>query len=210
MAGQTLKKIALTALLVLFPAVGWTGALDRGPMQQRYNPAAESMIRVPGVVGLDEQQALSILQQAGLTVRVRYETFEKNGLAGKEFTVIDQEPGTAGVAMLGSTVTITVYTPPGAVQPGHYGQGGYGDNGGYGGYQQQPDGYYDDGSGGYQQQPGGYGDGGNQQQGGYDEYGNPLPAEQAPVPWGGGGQPAGGSRLPAESLPAEAPAQPAA
>ncbi len=191
MVSQALRQIVLTTLLLFCPVWAWSGALDRGPMQQRYNPSAESMIRVPGVIGLDEMQAMSSLQQAGLTVRIEYEAQEKEALAGKEFTVIDQEPGTAGVAMLGSTVTITVYKPPGAAQPDPYGQpGGYYDNG-YGGYPQdgygQPGGYYDDGYG----QPGGsYDDGyGQPAPGGYDAYGNPLPAEQAPVSWGGGGQP---------------------
>jgi len=122
----------VTALLfisaLLLPAPVIAGALDRGPMQQRYNPAAEEMIRIPGVVGMYEQDALATLQQAGVAPDIKYEKKYNADLDGKEGTVIDQEPGAAGIVMLGSVVSITVYWPPAMGQEPSGGQ--YGDGGG--------------------------------------------------------------------------------
>ncbi len=107
------------------------GPLDREPMEQRYNPAAENMLRIPGVVGMFEQDARDMLQQAGLAVDVRY-IKEGNKYAGKEGTVVKQVPSVGGVAMLGSSVTLTVYMPPGFT-PGEGGDGeeNYGEQEGY-------------------------------------------------------------------------------
>ncbi|NOY86753.1 MAG: PASTA domain-containing protein [Deltaproteobacteria bacterium] len=128
-----LRKMFIAALFVsaiLLPMRGFTGALDRGPMQQRYNQAADEMIRVPGVVGMYEQDAMAVLQQAGVAPNVEYAKGYKADLVGMEGTVIDQEPGAAGITMLGSTVTITVYWPPSAgdlpSDSGQYGNTGQG------------------------------------------------------------------------------------
>jgi len=113
------------------PVMALAGALDRGPMQQRYNQAADEMIRVPGVVGMYEADAMAVLQQSGVALNVEYSRKYKEDLTGKEGTVIDQEPGAGGVSMLGSTVTITVYRPPSAEElpGGNESEGQYGNDG---------------------------------------------------------------------------------
>ncbi|MDT8284038.1 MAG: PASTA domain-containing protein, partial [Thermovirgaceae bacterium] len=103
--------VTLSLLGILLPGTGFAGALVRGPMQQRYNQAADEMIRVPGVVGMYESDAMAILQQAGVAPNIEYARKFKEDLTGREGTVIDQEPGAGGITMLGSTVTITVYWP---------------------------------------------------------------------------------------------------
>ncbi|MDT8367467.1 MAG: PASTA domain-containing protein, partial [bacterium] len=106
-----LVYIVLPMFGLLLPAAGLGGALDRGPSQQRYNQAADEMIRVPGVVGMYESDAMAILQQAGVAPNIEYARKFEEDLTGREGTVIDQEPGAGGITMLGSTVTITVYWP---------------------------------------------------------------------------------------------------
>jgi hypothetical protein len=112
---KTCHAIILTTLLcvALKPGLVSAGALDRGPMPERYNPVAQEMLRIPGVVGLYEREALSLLQQAGLSPDIEYIRKEKTDFAGREGTVVAQDPGAGGVAMLGSIVAVTIYLPPG-------------------------------------------------------------------------------------------------
>ena len=180
--------VTLSISALLSPVLALAGALDRGPMQQRYNPAAEEMIRIPGVIGMYEQDALAVLQQAGVAPEIKYDKRYKEDLDGKEGTVIDQEPGAAGVSMLGSIVTITVYWPA------SMGQEPSGGN--YGGQ---------------------YGDGGDGGQWGEPAGGASSPEYQEPAPqWGGDGgqQPAGDAGwTPPPAAPASQPTmapQPAA
>jgi len=104
-----------TIILVLWVAFCITstiaGPLDRDPMRQRYNPSTENMLRIPGVVGMYEQEAVDLLQQIGLSVNVKYIRKKKRKYVGKEGVVVEQIPSVAGVAMLGSSVMITVYLP---------------------------------------------------------------------------------------------------
>ena len=164
MTNQTLKFLVITFLIVGLPLPGWAGALDRGPAQQRYNQAADEMIRVPGVVGMWESDAMAVLQQSGVVPNIEYSRKYREDLAGREGTVINQEPGAAGITMLGSTVTITVYWPhsEGEPPPGN-GSGGQHENDGVG------------------------------QQGG-SVGANPPPVQAAPPQWGGTNQPAGVSQ----------------
>jgi hypothetical protein len=87
------------------------GPLDRTDMGPRVNPATNDMLRVPGVVGMDSQGAMATLQQAGLNPRLHaiHKTLKK--YAGQEGMVIKQLPLAGGMAMLGSSVSITVYVP---------------------------------------------------------------------------------------------------
>lgn len=111
MAGLETRKrwLALGVVLMLEAAVGNAGPLDRGPMQQRNNPATENMLRVPGVVGLYLDEAMAVLQQAGLAVRLVRIMDEDPRYRNREGRVVHQEPGPGGVAMVGATVVITVY-----------------------------------------------------------------------------------------------------
>ena len=93
------------------PAAG--GPLDRQEHGQRYNPAADSMLRVPGVIGLSAKYAMAVLQRRGLNPRLEFIRKVDKRYQGREGTVIDQLPLGGGVAMYGSSVTITVYEPPG-------------------------------------------------------------------------------------------------
>lgn len=115
-------------------------------MGPRVNPATNDMLRVPGVVGMDYQSAMAALQQAGLNPRVNRIKKKTTQYAGEEGTVVKQVPSAGGTAMLGSSVSITVYLPgnrpvgqgypsgAGAPAPSP-GDGGYGapgdDQGGY-------------------------------------------------------------------------------
>jgi len=99
--------VLAVALMLVFGSVD-AGPLDREP-GQRQNPAAENMLRVPGVVGLYEAEALATLQQAGLAVRIRRIVEDDPRYRNREGQVVRQQPGAGGVAMVGSTVLITVY-----------------------------------------------------------------------------------------------------
>jgi len=127
MTDGTLRFMFIALMALGLPLAGWAGPLDRGPMEQRYNQTADEMIRVPGTVGMWEPDAMAVLQQAGVVPHVEYEKKYNKDLSGKEGTVIDQEPGAAGITMLGSTVTITVYWPPAKGEPpgndGHHDDG---------------------------------------------------------------------------------------
>lgn len=116
---------------VLFlPVTGFSGPLDRGSMQERYNPAAESMLRVPGVVGMYEQDARAYLQQSGLAVDVEHIKNPDSKYEGKEGMVIKQDPSTGGIAMLGASVTITIYSPTNTQTPSSEGLWGGGNDSG--------------------------------------------------------------------------------
>ncbi len=188
-----LYQTVIAALAVggmLLPGAVQAGALDRGPMQQRYNQAADEMIRVPGVLGMWEQDAMAVLQQAGVVPNIEYARTYREDLSGKEGTVIGQKPGAAGVTMLGSTVTITVYWPAAKEPIPETGVSGE---------------QYDDGAS-QREEPTGSAP--------PPSYQEPVPE------WGGGDQPAGGSGwtpppVPAveprvEPVPAPVPTTPAA
>jgi len=149
---MSMIKVVAVALIGVASAsqVAVAGALDRGPMQQRYNPAAENMMRVPGVVGVYEQDALSMLQQAGLAVTVKRITKDNPKYRGKEGQVVSQVPAAGGVAMVGSTVVITVYKRGQGYQDSGYGDqwGGGDDTGGW--TPPPPDEGYEDG---YEESP---------------------------------------------------------
>lgn len=108
------------------------GPLDRRSMEPRRNPAADDMIRIPGVVGMDYRDAMAYLQEAGLNPQLeRIKKVDKR-YEGREGLVVRQMPLPAGVAMLGSSVTITYYLPETARGDGYgdedyYGEPGYGD-----------------------------------------------------------------------------------
>lgn len=103
-------------LLVTMPALA--GPLDRQDIEPRRNPAADSMIRVPGVVGMDYQGAMQALQQAGLNPILKTERTPNPRYEGREGTVIQQLPRPGGMAMYGSSVTITYYQPAQTPQAG--------------------------------------------------------------------------------------------
>jgi len=111
MIHRVAKSLVVLIVFTALPCAVMAGALDRGATQQRYNQAADEMIRVPGTLGMRESDAMAVLQQAGVVPNIEYKTQIREDLAGKEGTVIDQEPGAAGITMLGSAVTITVYRP---------------------------------------------------------------------------------------------------
>ena len=98
----------LLALLIVVPGTGSASPLDREP-GQRQNPAADNMLRVPGVVGLYEDEAMIALQQAGLAARVKRIRNDDSRYRDREGRVVKQVPGAGGVAMVGATVVITVY-----------------------------------------------------------------------------------------------------
>ncbi|MEJ2508185.1 MAG: PASTA domain-containing protein [Gammaproteobacteria bacterium] len=155
------------------------GPLDRTDMGPRVNPATNDMLRVPGVVGMDYQSAVGALQQAGLNPRVNKLHKKTKEYAGEEGMVVKQVPSAGGAAMLGSSVSITVYLPGNmALGQGHLPAGG------------APAPYPDDGSGGYGS-PGadpaadGQGDSPNEGDasgGGADQFGSGTWGEPATAP----------------------------
>lgn len=113
-------RLALAALLTLGGLASVeAGPLDRFSQEPRRNPAADNMLRTPGVVGLDYQGAVGVLQQAGLNPVPKYVRKVKKAYAGREGQVVLQTPAAGGVAMLGSSVSITVYDPPSKSGPGY-------------------------------------------------------------------------------------------
>lgn len=106
-----MNKRALLALIfftLIWCGPARAGALDRTGTQPRTNPVSQSMIRVPGVVGLEKATAISTLQQAGLNVSIQTTTKKHAGL---ECKVVKQTPSPGGMAMYGTTVTVSIYTP---------------------------------------------------------------------------------------------------
>ncbi|NOZ37900.1 MAG: PASTA domain-containing protein, partial [Gammaproteobacteria bacterium] len=98
-------------------------------MQPRNNPAASSMIRVPGVLGQSERYALETLQRAGLNVNTKYIRQPVKKYAGRSGMVVKQTPSAGGISMLGSSVTIMIYKVED--KPIDKSAGGYDDAGGY-------------------------------------------------------------------------------
>jgi hypothetical protein len=101
-------------IIMCVTGVIYAGGLDRQNVQPRTNDATKSMIRVPGVVGQDQAYAMSSLQQAGLSVSVleaKEMPKEMKGTANMEGKVVSQTPGSGGMAMYGTAVTIYVWKP---------------------------------------------------------------------------------------------------
>ncbi|MFW6324889.1 MAG: hypothetical protein ACOC0U_07490, partial [Desulfovibrionales bacterium] len=106
-----IRVLTTTCMLMFFAAIqASAGPLDRDP-GPRYNPAADNMLRVPGVVGYHLHSGLAILQQSGLTPHVKTIRSVKKKYKGREGTIVDQTPSGGGVAMLGSSVTVVHYDP---------------------------------------------------------------------------------------------------
>lgn len=105
------------AVLGLWAMCAGAGPLDRYDYEPRRNPAADTMIRVPGVLGMDPQSAMQALQQAGLHPFLKAEKKFNPQYQGREGTVVKQIPGPGGMAILGSSVTITYYAPPSPETP---------------------------------------------------------------------------------------------
>lgn len=105
-----LMVICFTSLLCVY---SYAGPLDR-TSEPRSNPAVNDMLRVPGVVGVNKFEAMSTLQQAGLNPTLKIKIAVNSKHKGMECKVISQIPLPGGVAMIGSSVTIYVYMPPGA------------------------------------------------------------------------------------------------
>ena len=91
----------------------------------------------------------SSLQQAGLAVTVKRITKDNPKYEGKEGTVINRVPSAGGIAMLGSSISITVY------KTGQGNQGGYGGEGGSTGGQWEDNTGQDDGQQSGSDQPDG-------------------------------------------------------
>lgn len=144
------------------------GPLDRGEMQPRNNPAASSMIRVPGVLGQSERYALEILQRAGLNVNTKYIQRSIEKYAGRSGRVVKQIPSAGGITMLGSSVTIMIYKVKDK-QVDESG-GGYDDAGNTGDDSNNAGGGYGGNAGGGYDDAGNTGDGTNNAGGG--RYGN--------------------------------------
>ncbi|HOO46085.1 MAG TPA: PASTA domain-containing protein [Deltaproteobacteria bacterium] len=109
-----MKRCSIATLLVMFMLVGnaFAGPLDR-MSEPRTNPAVDDMLRIPGVVGLSRSEALITLQQAGLNPIIKIERIKSPKHEGMEGKVIEQSPNPGGVAMIGSSVSIRLYLPPG-------------------------------------------------------------------------------------------------
>lgn len=124
--------IAAVAIVLAAP-FALAGPLDRqaGDLETRSNPAANNMLRVPGVIGAAPEDAMGQLQQAGLTPQQQVDTQANPKYAGQEGLVVSQMPLPGGVAMLGSSVTIVVYQPTASPSPQTNGgqQAGSGDAG---------------------------------------------------------------------------------
>jgi len=182
-----MKKHLIAMLLFMFMLSGnaLAGPLDR-MSEPRTNPAVDDMLRIPGVVGLSRMEALTTLQQAGLNPMLKIVRREKSKLQGMEGKVIAQDPNPGGVAMIGSSVTVELYLPPGYEEPAADAWQGdpYQDQGGVyeeqwpedtyqdGAYEEQwPEDTYQDQGGAYDEQWQGDAYGGDQS-GGYDQGSN--------------------------------------
>jgi len=112
---QAKKTPLFTGIFLIFilPVSTHAGPLDRTD-EPRSNPVVNDMLRMPGVVGMNRFEAMSALQQAGLNPVVKIKTAVNPKYRGMECTVISQIPLPGGVAMIGSSVTVYVYMPPGS------------------------------------------------------------------------------------------------
>lgn len=113
---KRLNTLILFTCVIIISAAGiiYAGNLDRQVVQPRTNDATKTMIRVPGVVGQSQGYAMSSLQQAGLNVSILEAKKMPKGMEGAtnmEGKVVSQTPGSGGMAMYGTTVTIYVWKP---------------------------------------------------------------------------------------------------
>jgi len=115
---KEMKRYATATLLIMVMLAGtaFAGPLDR-MSEPRTNPAVDDMLRIPGVVGLSRSEALITLQQAGLNPILKIERIKNPKYEGMEGKVIEQSPNPGGVAMIGSSVSIRLYLPPGYTEP---------------------------------------------------------------------------------------------
>ncbi|MFQ5736500.1 MAG: PASTA domain-containing protein [Thermodesulfobacteriota bacterium] len=172
------------------------GPLDRRSMEPRRNPAADDMIRIPGVVGMDYRDAMAYLQEAGLNPQLeRIKKVDKR-YEGREGQVVRQMPLPAGVAMLGSSVTVTYYLPEDSAGEGYGDDRDFGDDG----YEDR--GYGDQGYG--DEEYGGPGNGGEGYKG--EDYGD-EPVQGGGPAWGAPVE--GGWIPPRNPLPSPAAGTPA-
>ncbi len=227
MNNKTIRKNLLTTWLVgvtlcFTSSVALAGPLDRGDVQSRQNPAASSMIRVPGVLGQSERYALETLQRAGLNVKTKYIRQSMKKYVSRNGKVVKQIPSAGGLAMLGSSVSITIYkvdgepidesgdggggyggSDYGSGSGGSYGGSGYGGGGSGGGYggsgyggSGSGDGYGGSGDGTGGSSGSGYGDPGGDGSGDADTgYGtdDAAPEDGSSGPdWGSSGSDSGG------------------
>ena len=103
-------QVGIAALLMMAATISAAGPLDRTP-EARSNPAVDDMMRIPGVVGQSRSEACMILQQAGLNPEIKLVKRAPSQNQAMECKVISQSPLPGGVAMIGSTVEITIYAP---------------------------------------------------------------------------------------------------
>jgi len=181
-----MKNYLIATLLVMFMLGGnaLAGPLDR-MSEPRTNPAVDDMLRIPGVVGLSRIEALTTLQQAGLNPMLKIVRSENSKLQGMEGKVIEQDPNPGGVAMIGSSVTVELYLPPGYEEPAAdtWQEDPYQDQGGV--YEEQwPEDTYQDQGGAYEEQWQGDAYGGDQS-GGYGEQSDApqWPADNSGSEW---------------------------
>ncbi len=196
-----MKNYLIATLLIMFMLGGnaLAGPLDR-MSEPRTNPAVDDMLRIPGVVGLSRIEALTALQQAGLNPMLKIVRSENSKLQGMEGKVIAQDPNPGGVAMIGSSVTVELYLPPGYEEPAAdtWQEDPYQDQGGV--YEEQwPEDTYQDQGGTYEEQWQGDAYGGDQS-GGYDEGSDApqWPADDSGSQWHWKG-PAVSPQLPGDS-----------
>jgi len=110
---QIKTTFLLMVIACLVSVYSYAGPLDRTD-EPRTNPVVNDMLRIPGVVGMNKFEAMSTLQQAGLNPALKTKTAVSAKHKGMECKIISQIPLPGGVAMIGSSVTIYVYMPPGA------------------------------------------------------------------------------------------------
>jgi uncharacterized membrane protein YgcG len=133
---QRLVQVVASTLLLAGAALA--GPLDRDEpvqMDSTVSSPATDMLRIPGVIGLDYDSAIGMLQDAGLNPRTETIETEDPRYAGKENMVVDQEPLPGGMGMYGTTVTVIYYAPKRSRgdDDRHHGGGGAGSGGDDGG-----------------------------------------------------------------------------
>ncbi len=178
-----MKRLLTIALFFFVASTLQAGPLDR-TSEPRTNPAVDNMLRIPGVVGLSQQEALITLQQAGLNPIMRPTRTPNIKYQGLEGKVVSQTPNPGGVAMIGSSVTIHIYLPPGYSEtPAATGETWSGDA--YGGTGET---WYDDTSGGYSDQDSDYQSWSAEESEDSSSWGGEdtpqfIPTEMAPQQW---------------------------
>ena len=72
MRSQTFKLgLVGLALMAWMAGLAVAGPLDRSSDGPRNNPAVDDMMRIPGVLNMDYEEAMGLLQEAGLNPRVK-------------------------------------------------------------------------------------------------------------------------------------------